>query len=79
VPWDSSINGRHLQIDLSPGIRGAEWEHLLDGIIQELASVDRVTFLLPQGFETSEQGRLLDVLARALTAGGLKVERRQVP
>ena len=51
----------------------------MDGIIHELGVVDQVMFLVPEGFETEDQGSLLDALETILSARGVGVERRHVP
>ena len=47
-PWRLEPHGRTLRIDLVTWLEGSEWERLFDGITQEIASVDRVTFVVPQ-------------------------------
>jgi hypothetical protein len=77
MPWVMSIYKRRLEVDLGPGVRGKEWEQLLDAILQELVVVDRVMFLVPRGFGSGPQAQHLDGLVRILTARGVDVERRQ--
>jgi hypothetical protein len=72
-----SIHSRRLEVDLAPGVRGKEWEYLLDAILKEQESVDRVVFLVPRGFEDG-QAEHLESLVRRLTARGVDVERRHV-
>jgi hypothetical protein len=77
MTWVMSIHMRRLEVDLAPGVRGREWEELLDAIVRELDVVDRVMFLVPRGFEAGPQAQHLDGLVRILTARGVDVERRQ--
>jgi hypothetical protein len=72
------VRDHHLEVDLGPGVHGAEWEQLLDVVIAELAAVDRVTFLVPWGFKAGDQGEFLESLVRTLTVRGVDVERRHV-
>jgi hypothetical protein len=78
MPWIMKVRDRHLEVDLAPGVRGREWEDLLDAIVAELSNVDRVLLLVPSGFDAGDQPVLLDGLTRALTARGMDVERRHV-
>ena len=75
MPWDLSIYAGNLEVDLRPGIRGAEWELLVDGIVKQLATVELVTFLVPNGFEHGDQAGFLDSLERTIMTWGIDVVR----
>jgi hypothetical protein len=75
MPWDLSIYAGNLEVDLRPGIRGAEWDMLLNGILKQLATVEMVTILVPEGFELEDQASLLNGLEHAITAQGVDVVR----
>ena len=75
MPWDLSIYAGNLEVDLRPGIRGAEWEPLVDGIVKQLATVELVTFLVPEGFEAGDQAPFLDSVERTIISRGIDVVR----
>jgi hypothetical protein len=75
MPWESSRDDRLLHIDLRSGIRGTEWEGLLDEVVRQRDTIDRVIFLLPQEFELGDQAHMLSSLVDVLVGRGLEVER----
>jgi hypothetical protein len=72
-PWRLEPDGRTLRIDLVTWLEGSEWERLFDGITQEISSVDRVTFVVPQEGPATAQ-LLLESFVQALQGRGLTVE-----
>jgi hypothetical protein len=75
MPWDLSIYAGNLEVDLRPGIRGVEWEPLVDGILEQLTTVELVTFLVPEGFEAGDQAPFLDSVERTIISRGIDVVR----
>jgi hypothetical protein len=78
MPWKIYRHERRLEVDLAGGVRGAEWEELLDDLVRRLNLIERVIFLLPRPFEAGDQVEHLDSLVQVLTARGVNVERRHV-
>jgi hypothetical protein len=77
--WIMSVDGRCLRVALGRGIRDEGWDRLMDGIVRQLSAVDRVTFLVPGGFEAGDQAGLLETLVGILTEQGVDVQRHQIP
>jgi hypothetical protein len=75
MPWDLSVYAGNLEVDLRPGIRGKEWEPLLNGILKQATSVELVTFLVPKGFELGDQAQFLNSIEQAITSRGIDVVR----
>ena len=69
---------RRLEVDLSGGVRGPEWEELLEDLVRRLNAIERVVFLIPRNFAQGDQTEHLDGLVQILTARGLNVERRHL-
>jgi alpha-D-ribose 1-methylphosphonate 5-triphosphate synthase subunit PhnL len=78
MPWKIYRRERRLEVDLDGGVRGAEWEELLDDLVRRLNLIERVIFLLPRQFEGGDQVQHLDSLVQVLAARGVNVERRHV-
>ena len=78
MTWTIYPSDRRLEIDLGGGVRGPEWEELLDDIVRRLKAIERVIFLIPRHFEEGDQTEHLDRLVQVLTARGVNVERRHV-
>jgi hypothetical protein len=78
MPWTIYSRDRRLEVDLSGGVRGPEWEDLLEDLAKRLNAVDRVVFLIPRNFDQGDQAAHLDGLVQILTARGVNVERRHL-
>jgi hypothetical protein len=78
MPWTIYSRDRRLEVDLSGGVRGPDWEGLLDDLVGRLNSIERVIFLIPPRFEGGDQADHLDGLVQILTARGVNVERRHL-
>jgi hypothetical protein len=78
MPWKIYRHDRRLEVDLAGGVRGAEWEELLDDLVRRMNLIERVIFLLPRQLEGGDQVQHLDNLVQVLTARGVNVERRHV-
>ena len=70
-----SAYGGNLEVDLRPGVEATEWEPLLNGILQQRASLQLVTFLVPEDFEVGGQAQFLNSLEQAINAQGIDVLR----
>ncbi len=44
MPWTIYHRDRRLEVDLAGGVRGPEWEELLDDIGRRLNAIERVIF-----------------------------------
>ena len=78
MTWTIYSSDRRLEVDLAGGVRGPEWEGLLEDIVRRLKAIERVIFLIPRHFEKGDQTDHLDRLVQVLTARGVNVERRHV-
>ena len=78
MPWTIYSRDRRLEVDLAGGVRGPEWEELLDDIVRRLNAIERVIFLIPPNLEEGDQVEHLNGLVQVLTARGMNVERRHV-
>ena len=78
MTWTIYSSDRRLEVDLAGGVRGPEWEELLDDIVRRLKAIERVIFLIPRRFEKGDQTDHLDRVVQVLTARGVNVERRHV-
>ena len=78
MPWTIYRRDRRLEVDLAGGVRGAEWEELLDDIVLRLNTIERVVFLIPRNVERGDQSEHLDRLVEVLLARSVNVERRHV-
>ena len=67
-----------MEVDLAGGVRGPEWEELLDDVVRRLSAIERVIFLIPPDFAQGDQADHLDRLVQVLTGRGVNVERRHV-
>ncbi len=78
MAWTIYSRDRRLEVDLSGGVRGPEWEELLDDVLGRLNVIERIIFLIPPRFELGDQADQLDGLVQILTARGVNVERRHL-
>ena len=78
MPWTIYSRDRRAEVDLSGGVRGPEWEELLDDLVGRLNAVERVIFMIPARFDVGDQADQLDGLVQILTARGVDVERRHL-
>jgi|KBSSwiStaDraftv2_1062776.scaffolds.fasta_scaffold367938_1 hypothetical protein len=78
MPWTIYHRDRRLEVDLARGVRGPEWEELLDDIVLRLNTIERVIFLIPWNLEQGDQSEHLDRLVEVLLARGVNVERRHL-
>ena len=78
MTWTIYSSDRRLEVDLAGGVRGPEWEELLDDVVRRLKAIERVIFLIPRHVEGGDQVERLDRLVQVLTARGVNVERRHV-
>lgn len=78
MPWTIYSRDRRVEVDLSGGVRGPEWEELLEDLAGRLNAVERVVFLIPRNFGQGDQTDQLDGLVQILTARGVNVERRHL-
>jgi hypothetical protein len=78
MPWTMYRRDRRLEVDLSGGVRGPEWEELLEDLVGRLNAIERVVFLIPRNFRNGDQTEHLDGLVQILTTRGVNVERRHL-
>ena len=78
MPWTIYRRDHRLEVDLAAGVRGPEWEELLDDIVRRVGTIERVIFLIPAGFAQGGQAEHLDRLVEVLTSRGVNVERRHL-
>jgi hypothetical protein len=75
MPWVLSAYAGNLEVDLRPGVEATEWEPLLNGILQLRATLELVTFLVPEDFEVGGQAQFLNSLEQAIASQGIDVLR----
>ena len=75
VPWVMSTYAGNLEVDLRPGVETTEWAPLLNGILQQRSTLELVTFLVPDGFETGNGAQFLNSLEQTITSQGIDVLR----
>jgi hypothetical protein len=75
MPWVVSTYAGNLEVDLRPGVDATEWEPLLNGILRQRASLELVTFLVPDRFEVGGQAQFLNSLEQAIVSQGIDVLR----
>ena len=75
VPWVmSTLPDRSLQVDVHGTVDEAQWDALLDAIIEKLPDIDRVRFVAAELNPGEEE--LLNALLMVLERRGLDVEWR---
>jgi hypothetical protein len=79
MPWVMNIRRNRLSVDLRPGLVDDEWDQLLDAIIAELGSLERVQLVIPEEYDTGAPRQLLDALTRILSNRRVQVQLRRKP
>ena len=75
MPWAMSTYAGNLEVDLRPGVDAKEWAPLLNGILEQRATLELVTFLVPDGFEVGGQAQFLNSLEQRINSHGIDVLR----